>query len=104
MVNPIISQFSKFWILGVVIRPDIGHKILRPMVKELALYDLRFFSYGQKTAIFGHFWIKSPNSQFFGDTLFFYRKQLFKKLEPQIAPKYKNFLGNFKGLIFTKIT
>ena len=56
LVNPIISQFSKFWILGVVIHPDVGHKILRPMVKELALYDLRFLSYGQKTPIFGHFW------------------------------------------------
>jgi len=40
---------------GVVIHPDIGHKILRHMVKELACYDLRFLSYGQKTAIFGNF-------------------------------------------------
>jgi len=35
--------------------PDISHKILRPMVKELALYDLQFLSYGRKTGIFGHF-------------------------------------------------
>ena len=55
LVNPIISQFSKFLILGVIIHPDVGHKILRPMVIELALYDLRFLSYGPKTAIFGHF-------------------------------------------------
>ena len=39
----------KFIGLGVVIHPDVGHKILRHMVKELALYDLRFLSYGQKT-------------------------------------------------------
>ena len=41
--------------LGVVIHPDVGHKILRAMAKELALYNLCFFSYGQKTAVFGPF-------------------------------------------------
>ena len=29
---------------------------------------------------------------------FFYKKQVYKKLEPQIGPKNKKILGNFKGL------
>ena len=53
---------------GVVIHPDVGHKILRPMVKESALYDLRFLSYGQKTAIFGNFFKNGQNSSFLAIT------------------------------------
>ena len=46
----ILSQILKLGILRVVIHPDVGHKILRPMVKEFALHNLQFFSYGQKTS------------------------------------------------------
>ena len=42
-VNPIISHFFNFIVFGVIIHPDVGQKILRPMVKALALYDLQFF-------------------------------------------------------------
>ena len=49
------TQILKFWILGVVIHPEMQSKILRPMVKELAQFDLPFLSYGQITANFDHF-------------------------------------------------
>ena len=55
MQKCIICQILKLGILGVVIHSDVWHKILRPMVKELALYDLRSLSYGKKIAIFGIF-------------------------------------------------
>ena len=66
MQKCIISQILKLGILGVVIHPDIVYKILGPMVKKLALYDLWFLSYGQKTAFLAIFekWAKS---QFFGN-------------------------------------
>ena len=46
LCKPYYKSISNFRLWGVFIRPDVGQKILRPMVKELALYDLRFLSYG----------------------------------------------------------
>ena len=64
--HPKKSEKVKFFGLEIVIHTDVGHKILRPMVKELALYNLRFLSYGQKTAFSAIFLKKWPKSQFFG--------------------------------------
>ena len=50
----------KFWILRVVIYPEIHIEIIRLMVKELAQFDLAFLSYSQKTVIFGHL-LKNQN-------------------------------------------
>ena len=53
LAYPIETQILKFWILGVVIHPEMQSKILRPMVKKLAQLDLLFLSYGQITVNFG---------------------------------------------------
>ena len=42
LAYPIETQTLKFWILGVVIYPEMQNKILRPMVKKLAQLDLQF--------------------------------------------------------------
>ena len=44
--------------MGVIIHPDVGHKILRPIVKELGKYNLRFSSYIRKTVFFSYFQAK----------------------------------------------
>ena len=60
IVDPIISQFSFFLIQRVVIHLDVSHKILRPIVKELALYNLWFLSYSKKNLLFWPFFQKWP--------------------------------------------
>ena len=52
---PYKSQILNFWNMGVAIHPELHFEILRTMVKKVTQLDLPFLSYGQKTAIFGHF-------------------------------------------------
>ena len=54
-LHPIVTQILKFWILWVVIYPELRIEILRSMEKELFQSDLPFLSYGQKTTTFSDF-------------------------------------------------
>ena len=52
--SPIKVKFWSFEVFGVVIHPEVHIEILRHMSKELAQFNLPFFSYGQNN-LFYHF-------------------------------------------------
>ena len=54
--------------LGVVIHPEISHKILRPMVKELPLYNLHFLVMAKKLNFGQSFSKMAQNSIFLAVT------------------------------------
>ena len=65
-VYPYIKSNFKFWILRVVIYPEMHIKILRSMVKELAQSNLQFLRYSKKTANFYNLLRNCREWQFFG--------------------------------------